>query len=184
MTTKPLTAHQQKVRDRLGKHRRYHLPAQPDCLQCGAAELLDALAGAELFTRLAALTTVAEQASQELTIALDLLHSESPAAQSALASIASSRVPADAIASVTGQARDAAHLEDLERKFRDLEGSYAVAQERLERIAAVHTRLVRELPGARFRYRDVLERLTERLARAWHGHEPADPKAPLTKDPA
>ncbi|WP_141576191.1 hypothetical protein [Actinomadura sp. WMMA1423] len=168
----------QETRARLARHLAWH-PNSGDCLQCAAARLAetfpDTLPESVDRPALDDLLDVAERAAKELDDVIDHLDGEHGATlRDALNSIA---VTTDSGALTAILARAACGPDPAE-------AALDAATRRLDRIRVLHIQLVDEHSNqwGPLRLVNCRADMIRRLAQAWHGHLPADPHAPLTRD--
>lgn len=121
-----------------------------------------------LQTSLDAIAGTAKRAVASMTHVLDLVAADdAPDVRAALEVATAPTVPAEVFDRIQAGSARATELRYVERRLAEATG-------RLARIKDVHAQLVSETH---------LHRAVELLAEAWHGHEPADPYAPL-EEPA
>lgn len=117
---------------------------------------------------LSALSSMLRRALPALTNVLDLITADdAPDIRAALEAATAPVVPGEIFDRIQDGADRATEIRYVERRLAEATG-------RLARIKDVHAQLVSETH---------LHRAVELLAEAWHGHEPADPYAPL-EEPA
>jgi hypothetical protein len=168
----------QETRERLAKHLAWH-PNSGDCLQCAAARLAEtlpeALPASVERPVLDDLLDVAERAAKELDDVIAHLDGEHGATiRDALNSIA---VTTDSGALTAILARAACAPDAAE-------AALDTATKRLDRFRILHIQLVDEHRNqwGPLKLMNCRADMIRRLAQAWHGHLPADPYAPLTRN--